>query len=80
MILLSSAGATGNHAGQIAKILGCTVIGIAGSDQTCEWLTSIGFDYVMNCKTEDIAKALRKIAPEGVDVYFDNVNIKYSLK
>lgn len=69
----SAAGAIGSIVGQIAKIKGCTVIGIAGSDKKNEWLKSMGFDHVINYKTEDIAKNLQEIAPQRIDCYFDNV-------
>ncbi|GJQ76548.1 hypothetical protein Trydic_g2250 [Trypoxylus dichotomus] len=66
-------GAVGSHVGQIAKIKSCNVIGISGSDEKNIWLRSIGFDHVINYKTEDVAQALKRCAPNGVDCYFDNV-------
>lgn len=68
-----AAGAVGSVVGQIAKIKGCNVIGIAGSDEKAEWLKSIGFDHVINYKTDDINKSLATMAPNRVDCYFDNV-------
>ena len=60
--------------GQIAKIKGCRVVGIAGSDEKCAWLIDeLGFDAAINYKTEDIAAAIRTACPDGVDVFFDNV-------
>lgn len=52
---------------------GCKVIGSAGSDEKCDWLKEIGFDHVFNYKTRTVDDALTEFAPEGVDVYFDNV-------
>uniref|UniRef100_A0AAR5PIF0 Prostaglandin reductase 1 n=1 Tax=Dendroctonus ponderosae TaxID=77166 RepID=A0AAR5PIF0_DENPD len=69
-----AAGAVGSHVGQIAKIKGLKVIGIAGSDEKGRFLTKdLGFDHFINYKTEDISQTLQEIAPEGVDLYFDNV-------
>ncbi|XP_047990881.1 prostaglandin reductase 1-like [Leguminivora glycinivorella] len=74
VVVSGAAGAVGSHVGQIAKILGCKVIGIAGSDNKCAWLVNeLGFDYAANYKTENIADYLKKNAPNGVDCYFDNV-------
>ncbi|ENN76632.1 hypothetical protein YQE_06852, partial [Dendroctonus ponderosae] len=68
-----AAGAVGSHVGQIAKIKGLKVIGIAGSDEKGRFLTKdLGFDHFINYKTEDISQTLQEIAPEGVDLYFDN--------
>lgn len=69
-----AAGAVGSIVGQIAKLKGCKVIGIAGSDNKCKWLKNdLGFDHVINYKTQDISAALSEAAPDGVDCYFDNV-------
>ncbi|GJQ76543.1 hypothetical protein Trydic_g2245 [Trypoxylus dichotomus] len=73
VVVSGAAGAVGSVVGQIAKIKGCRVVGIAGSDEKSEWLKSIGFDAVINYKTEDLRQALAKAAPKRVDCYFDNV-------
>ena len=60
--------------GQIAKIMGCTVIGTAGSDEKIKFiLDELGFDYGINYKTENILESLDKFCPDGIDIYFDNV-------
>jgi hypothetical protein len=69
-----AAGAVGSVAGQIAKLQGCRVVGSAGSDEKVEWLLSdLGFDAAFNYKTAPPEEALASAAPDGVDVYFDNV-------
>lgn len=74
VVVSGAAGACGHVAGQIAKIIGCKVIGIAGSYEKCQWLTSaLGFDHAINYKTESVASSLMEFAPDGVDCYFDNV-------
>lgn len=74
VVVSGAAGAVGSVVGQIAKIKGCKVIGIAGSDAKCTWLSKdLGFDHVINYKTESVAESLKKIAPDGIDCFFDNV-------
>eukprot|EP01116_Phalansterium_solitarium_P013173 TRINITY_DN3027_c0_g1_i1.p1 TRINITY_DN3027_c0_g1~~TRINITY_DN3027_c0_g1_i1.p1 ORF type:complete len:391 (+),score=92.40 TRINITY_DN3027_c0_g1_i1:874-2046(+) len=73
VVVSSAAGAVGLVVGQIAKIKGCRVVGIAGSDDKLAYLKSVGFDEVINYKTDDVAKALAEKCPKGVDCYFDNV-------
>lgn len=73
VLVTGAAGAVGSHVGQIAKIKGCKVIGIAGSDEKGQWLKSLGFDHVINYKTENVHKELSKVATKGIDCYFDNV-------
>ncbi|KAK0167477.1 hypothetical protein PV327_004872 [Microctonus hyperodae] len=81
LVVSGAAGAVGSHVGQIGKILGMKVIGIAGSNEKCQWLTKeVGFDHAINYKTEDIAVELKKLAPNGVDCYFDNVGGEISSK
>ena len=74
VVVSAAAGSVGSIVGQIAKIKGCTVIGIAGDDDKCAMLTNeLGFDHAINYKKEAVGKALRAAAPKGIDVYFDNV-------
>jgi NADPH-dependent curcumin reductase CurA len=74
VLVSGAAGATGSIVGQIARIKGCRVVGIAGSDEKCAWLTDdLGFDAAINYKTEHIRRAIRNACPDGVDVFFDNV-------
>ena len=74
VVVSGAAGAVGSAAGQIAKLKGCRVVGIAGGAEKCAWLTGeLGFDAAIDYKAGDVKAALRAAAPEGVDVYFDNV-------
>lgn len=75
LLVSGAAGAVGSVVGQIGKILGLKVVGIAGSDEKIEMLTSkFGFDEGINYKTtENMKQAIVKACPDGVDVYFDNV-------
>ncbi|XP_076811901.1 prostaglandin reductase 1-like [Clavelina lepadiformis] len=78
VMVTGAAGAVGTIVGQIAKILGCRVIGCCGSDEKVEYVKSIGFDAAFNYKTSDWDKALTEAAPDGIDCYFDNVGGKMS--
>ena len=74
VVVSAAAGSVGSVVGQIAKIKGCRVIGIAGGKDKCDWLTSeLGFDAAVDYKDGAVFKALRAAAPNGIDVYFDNV-------
>jgi len=75
VVVSGAAGATGSVVGQIAKLKGATVIGIAGSDDKCTWLTStLGFDVALNYKSPDFAKDFRAATKKQlINVYFDNV-------
>lgn len=74
LVVTGAGGAVGSLVGQIGKLKGLTVIGFAGSDEKCNWLTKeLGFDYAINYKTENCAEKLKEVAPDGVDCYFDNV-------
>ena len=74
VVVSAAAGSVGSIVGQIAKIKGCHVVGIAGGKDKCDWLTSkLGFDAAVDYKGGAVFKALRAAAPKGIDVYFDNV-------
>src|SRR6201987_4925775 len=74
VVVSGAAGAGGSVAGQIAKIKGCRVIGIAGGPEKCRWLTEeLGFDAAIDYRAGNVRTALREQAPRGVNVYFDNV-------
>jgi len=75
LVLVSAAsGAVGNLVGQLAKLKGCQVIGLVGSDEKVKWCQEeLGFDHVINYKRVDFSDAIAQVAPEGVDIYFDNV-------
>ena len=75
LVVSGAAGAVGSIVGQIGKIMGCRVIGIAGSDEKVAALKSkFGFDEAINYKTtENMQEAVAAAAPDGVDIYFDNV-------
>ena len=74
VVVSGAAGAVGTVAGQIAKIKGCRVVGIAGGADKCRYLVEeLGFDAAIDYKSEDVSKALRVHCPKGLDVYFDNV-------
>lgn len=69
-----AAGAIGSLVGQIAKLKGCKVIGLTGSEEKCNRLISeLNFDHAINYKTDNISESLQQIAPDGIDCYFDNV-------
>ena len=71
----SAAGAVGSAAGQLARLHGCTVIGVAGGQAKCDWMTAVAhFDAAIDYKaTGDLSAAITAAAPKGVDVLFDNV-------
>jgi len=75
VVISGAAGAVGSLVGQIAKIVGCRAIGIAGEDDKCDWVVKeLGFDACFNYKTtQNYVEKLRELCPKGVDVYFDNV-------
>jgi NADPH-dependent curcumin reductase CurA len=74
VVVSGAAGAVGSLVGQIAKIKGCQVVGLAGGEEKCRMLVDeLGFDAAIDYKNDDVPKALREHCPKGIDVYFDNV-------
>jgi len=74
LVVSAAAGATGSVAGQIGKIQGCRVVGIAGSDDKCKWLTEeLGFDAAVNYKHADWKQKLATATPQGIDIDYENV-------
>ena len=77
LVVSAAAGAVGSMVGQIGKIHGCRVVGIAGSDDKCRWLAEeAGFDAAINYKKEEVGAALDKHCPDGIDINFENVGGK----
>jgi len=73
LVVSAAAGAVGSLVGQIGKLVGCRVVGIAGSDEKCGWLTGeLGFDAAINYKAEPILETLKRECPNGIDVDFEN--------
>ena len=74
VVVSAAAGSVGSIVGQIAKIKDCRVIGIAGGAEKCVWLKNqLGFDEAVDYKSGALFKTLKSAAPNGIDVYFDNV-------
>lgn len=74
MVVSGAAGAVGSMAVQIGKILGCRVVGLAGTAEKCAWLTDeLGADAAINYREQSIDAALAAACPDGIDTYFDNV-------
>lgn len=74
VLVSAAAGSVGQYVGQIAKAVGCTAIGIAGGPEKCSFVTDeLGFDACIDYKSEKVRKRISELAPDGVDVYFDNV-------
>lgn len=71
---MNAYGATGSVVGQIAKIMGCRVIGIAGGEKKCEWLVNTaGFDAAIDYKNENVDQRLKELCPQGLNIFYDNV-------
>ncbi len=74
VLVSGAAGAVGSIVGQIAKLKGCHVVGIAGGKAKCDYITNeLGFDAAIDYKSDDVMSSLKKQCPKGIDVYFDNV-------
>ncbi|MHB8690569.1 MAG: NADP-dependent oxidoreductase [Solirubrobacteraceae bacterium] len=74
VVVSGAAGSVGSIAGQIARIKGCRAVGIAGGAEKCKWLVEeLGFDAAIDYKSGDLRGQLREHAPNGIDVFFDNV-------
>lgn len=74
VVVSAASGGVGQNAGQIAKLKGCRVVGIVGSDEKCNFVTeTLGFSACINRQSEDFAAQLTMACPDGVDIYFENV-------
>ena len=74
VVVSGAAGATGSVVGQLAKLKGTRVIGIAGGPEKCAWLTEeLGFDGAIDYRSEDVSARLKELCPNGIDVFWDNV-------
>jgi hypothetical protein len=74
VVVSGAAGATGSVVGQIARLKGCRVVGIAGGPEKCRWLVDEArFDAAIDYRSEDVAARLGELCPGGIDIYFDNV-------
>ena len=73
VVVSGAAGSVGMVAGQLAKISGCHVVGVAGGPEKCAWLKELGFDAAIDYKAGDLAQQIKSACPRGVDVFYDNV-------
>jgi NADPH-dependent curcumin reductase CurA len=77
LVVSAAAGAVGSVVGQISKINGCRVIGIAGGEEKCAYVKNeLGFDDVIDYKNDNLREAFARTCPTGIDIYFDNVGGK----
>lgn len=73
LVVSGAAGSVGSIVGQLAKAEGLRVIGIAGSDEKCDWIVNeLGFDGAINYKSDNLLQQLSELTPDGIDVYFEN--------
>jgi NADPH-dependent curcumin reductase CurA len=73
VLVSGAAGAVGSVAGQIARLMGCRVVGTTGGKDKCKWLVDeLGFDAAVDYKAGDLHRAVKAACPNGIDVYFDN--------
>lgn len=73
VLVSAAAGAVGSTVAQLAKAMGARVIGVAGGADKVAWLRELGLDEVIDRRDGDLLRQVRKVAPDGIDVYFDNV-------
>jgi NADPH-dependent curcumin reductase CurA len=74
VVVSTAAGAVGSIVVQIAKVKGCHVVGLAGTNEKCAWIKNdLGFDVAINYRTKDVSKTLAAACPDGIEVYFDTV-------
>jgi NADPH-dependent curcumin reductase CurA len=74
VVVSGAAGAVGSIVGQLAKIMGCRTVGIAGGAEKCAWLVDeLGYDAAVDYKNDNVKAQLRELCPNGIDVFFDNV-------
>lgn len=73
LVVSAASGAVGSVVGQMAKILGLRVVGVAGGAEKCGWCEEVGFDACVDYKAPDFEERLREACPDGVDIYFENV-------
>ncbi len=74
LVVSAAAGAVGSLVGQIGKIHGLRVVGIAGGEEKCRWVTEeCGFDAAIDYKSEDVPERLKELCPDGIDIDFENV-------
>ena len=74
VVVSGAAGAVGSIVGQIAKIMGCRTVGIAGGAEKCAWLVNdVGYDAAIDYKNDNVKARLKELCPDGINVFFDNV-------